>query len=136
MSSITASPPATWLRFLPALACMVAIYLLSDQPKLPEIRNLSAQLTSVLGHFTVYFALAVLLWWALRAFDLSTRQRVTIALTVAVLYGLSDEWHQRFVPGRTPDVMDVITDAIGATAGILVIERLARSRRFRRLIPR
>jgi VanZ family protein len=40
---------------------------------------------------------------------------------LAVLYGLSDEWHQSFVPGRTPDVVDILTDAIGAAIGLLLV---------------
>ena len=116
------------LRFLPALACMGVIFYLSHQTKLPDVPDLSAQVTSVLGHFTVYFALAALVWWALGAFDLTGRQRVGIAFTVAVLYGFSDEWHQSFIPGRTPDWRDIVTDAIGAACGLFIVTRLARSR--------
>ena len=45
---------------------------------------------------------------------------VTLATAVAAslisaLYGVSDELHQRFVPGRSPEALDVIVDALGAT---------------------
>jgi len=38
----------------------------------------------------------------------------------AVLYGISDEFHQAFVPMRSPDALDLLADAAGATiiAGI------------------
>jgi len=36
----------------------------------------------------------------------------------AVAFGISDEWHQSFVPGRSEDVADVVADAIGAALGI------------------
>ncbi len=132
MVTMSAKPTATRiaLRFLPALACMGAIFLLSHQSKLPDVPSLSGQVTSVLGHFTVYFALAVLVWWALGAFDLSGRQRVGIAIAIAVLYGISDEYHQSFIPGRTPDWRDVLTDTIGAACGLWVVTRLARSKTF------
>jgi len=29
------------------------------------------------------------------------------------LYGLSDEWHQSYVPGRQSDAMDWLADSIG-----------------------
>lgn len=134
MSSITFSKPTAPLRFLPALACMGLIFYLSDQPKLPAIPSLSEQATSVLGHLTVYFALTVLTWWGLGALELTSRQRVATAFAVAVLYGLSDEWHQSFVPGRTPDWRDLLTDAIGAAIGLLIATRLARSSRFGSLL--
>ena len=118
------------LRLLPALACMGVIFFLSHQSKLPEVPSLSGQVVSVLGHFSVYFALAALTWWALGIFDLSGRQRIGLAFAIALLYGISDEWHQSFIPGRTPDWRDVLTDAIGAACGLWVVTRLARSKTF------
>lgn len=136
MSSVTSSPTATLLRFLPALGWAGGIFYVSDQPTLPEVPGLASTITSILGHFTVYFVLAILLWWALGALALSPWQRVTIAFAGTVLYGISDEWHQSFVPGRQPDVLDVITDAIGAAVGLALIQRVASSDRFSHLIPK
>lgn len=132
MVTMPANPTALRLalRFLPALACMGVIFVLSHQPKLPEVPSVSAQLVSVLGHFTVYFVLAVLIWWALGIFDLTGRQRVGLSFAIAFLYGITDEWHQSFIPGRTPDWRDNLTDAIGAACGLWVVTRLARSKTF------
>ena len=43
----------------------------------------------------------------------------SFALFVAVLWGLSDEIHQAFVPGRSSELADVFADAIGAFVGIV-----------------
>ena len=136
MVTMPANPTALRiaLRFLPALACMGVIFALSHQSKLPEVPSISGQLVSALGHFTVYFALAVLIWWALGAFDIPGWQRVGLAFSIAFLYGISDEWHQSFIPGRTPDWRDNLTDAIGAACGLWVVTRLARSDRFGRFV--
>lgn len=40
------------------------------------------------------------------------------AWTLAALYGLSDEIHQHFSPGRTCSVYDVVLDALGAAAAL------------------
>ena len=40
------------------------------------------------------------------------------AFVIAVLYGVSDEFHQSFVPGRTPDAADVLADAVGAALAL------------------
>lgn len=47
------------------------------------------------------------------SFDWMKRQSVILAFVITCLYGVSDEFHQKFVPGRTPDVYDVVADAIG-----------------------
>jgi len=39
------------------------------------------------------------------------------AAALASLYGMSDEFHQRFVPGRSAEWADVLADAIGALLG-------------------
>jgi VanZ family protein len=56
------------------------------------------------------------------------------AFAVALLYGLSDEFHQAFVPGRHPDPLDIVTDIAGAAAALLAL-RLLRGR-LRRPDPR
>ena len=56
------------------------------------------------------------------------------AVVVATLYGISDEFHQYFVPPRQVEVRDVLADAIGASlaAGALYAwSRLANAKRQR-----
>jgi len=45
------------------------------------------------------------------------------AWAIATLYGLSDEFHQRFVPGRMFDLADWLADGIGAAIGAWVGSR-------------
>jgi VanZ like protein len=44
-----------------------------------------------------------------------------VGFVLAVLYGISDEWHQSFVPGRSSSVFDLATDAVGAIAALRAI---------------
>jgi VanZ family protein len=44
-----------------------------------------------------------------------------IAAAVSTLYGISDELHQWFVPGRTADWRDVVADSAGSALGAVVI---------------
>lgn len=113
-------------RFIPAVTWMGLIFLLSARETVPKPPGFDASLTSILGHFGVYAVLAALTWWALGGFAVTSRQRVAFAFGLALLYGISDEWHQSFVPGRQPDVFDVLVDAIGAAAGIAIAAWVAR----------
>lgn len=119
----------TLSRWLPPLIWMSVIFLLSHQPKADlAAAQPSAFLSAgdvdwnrfwqifftvdwdtVAGkgaHVVVFGMLTYLLW---RAWP-----RVWFVLTVALLYGISDEVHQLFIPGRTGRLLDVGFDALGA----------------------
>ncbi|HET6623275.1 MAG TPA: VanZ family protein [Gaiellaceae bacterium] len=53
-----------------------------------------------------------------------------VAVLAGVLYAVSDEVHQLFVPGRLGSPIDVAIDAVGVVAGVLLWERAARTRRL------
>jgi VanZ family protein len=118
---------ATVWRLLPAAATMSAIFALSAQRTLPRMPPVTPNLTQVVGHFSAYALLTLALWWALPARELTPRLRLGAAFVGAVIYGASDEWHQAFVPGRDPALVDLVVDAAGAAFALVVIERISRS---------
>lgn len=62
------------------------------------------------GHFLAYALLATLAYRA--------RPSYRLAFWLAVLYAISDEFHQSFVPGRTGMPLDVFIDSMGGLAGL------------------
>ena len=95
------------------------------------------------SHFLAYLMLGLLVSNALMEGDDSryNRRRRTwlIALGICVLYAMSDEFHQYFVPGRGAQVADVLLDSAGALTGIAMFEvgrRLSSGREPRRWRPR
>jgi hypothetical protein len=52
--------------------------------------------------------------------------RTGLAVVWAGAYGVSDEVHQAFVPGRSPDPWDWLADVVGAWVGATVVARAAR----------
>ena len=99
----------------PVVAQMGAIFFLSSLSEAPLPQGMSDHF----GHSVGYAMLAVLV---LRALAGATWQGVTAlrgAATVvfSTLYGMSDEWHQSFVPGRSPAWDDVAADFRGALLG-------------------
>src|SRR5437763_499012 len=65
-----------------------------------------------LGHLTEYAILASLLWRGLRGtfVQVSGRSIALLAFLVSAVFAASDEFHQSFVPTRTPAVQDVMID--------------------------
>ena len=74
---------------------------------------------SYVGHLGEYFVLGALLYIALRV-DSPPRRALVLAVALASGYGASDEFHQRFVAMRTPDVADWALDTVGALLGSLL----------------
>jgi VanZ family protein len=97
---------------------MAVIFGLSSRRSLPT-GGIDA--VSILGHFAVYAVLASLLTWGLRREGLPMRRALSLALALATLYGITDEIHQSFVPGRDPDPLDLLIDALGAGAALALI---------------
>ncbi|KGM94526.1 VanZ family protein [Clostridium novyi A str. 4552] len=71
------------------------------------------------AHFFIYLVLGILTLNALRKSEVKGYKGIIFALLICVIYAISDEIHQTFVPGRTGMVKDVFIDIAGATVGIL-----------------
>lgn len=104
---------------LPPLLWMGSIYALSAQPSLPSAPEPLIDLLLKKGaHMAGYAVLMVLVWRALANTQLAKRlgqpMGLVVAWTVTVLYAVSDEVHQTFVPGRSGRALDVLIDACGA----------------------
>ncbi len=66
-----------------------------------------------IAHFSVYGLLATLLVRVM-----PTRRGPWVAIVVVSLFGVSDEWHQSYTPGRSSDVMDWLADTVGAALAV------------------
>ena len=75
------------------------------------------------AHLLEYAGLGVLFLLPLASARLSqvTPRAAGIAVLLSTLYGVFDEVHQYFTPGRSPDVRDVVADVVGAAAGVAAV---------------
>ncbi len=110
------------LRYVPALLGAAAIFAVSSMPRPPIPEVLTFWNSDKLLHTAAYALLATLVLLGARARTgrLGRAARIEAAL-VATLYGVSDEWHQSFVPGRSTSVYDLVADAAGAMIGAFVV---------------
>lgn len=70
-----------------------------------------------LAHMVLYFGLGILLHLTFRNSDNAILQKYAaiFAVLLGVFYGITDEFHQSFVPGRTSSLHDLLADGIGVT---------------------
>lgn len=83
---------------------------------------------SPVGHFAEFFLLGCALANALR-WHLPLNRAALAAIAAASAYGITDEFHQLFVPMRSCDSADWAVDTVAAIAGALIICAIIRSRR-------
>ncbi len=110
------------LRWAPALAWMAGIFVLSSRSDLPKAAaSVMGELLLTAAHFVGYGILAILLAHALAL----PRHGKVVALVLAVLYGITDEFHQSFTPGRSASAVDLLVDLLGALCGLYLVKHSA-----------
>ena len=106
-----------WL-WVPPIVYMAAIFHFSSESNpMPEV---TTRVSDWILHSVEYAGLAVLLCGALVGEGLGWLLSVVLALTATSIYGASDEWHQVFVPLRSSEVRDWLSDTIGGAAGVVI----------------
>jgi VanZ family protein len=102
------------MRFLPLLGLITFLFLLSHTPgrSLPEATLFGLD---KLWHALAYASLAAAALWAwLPQVNKRPRQGLGAILLFCLLYGISDEFHQSFIPGRNASPADRAADVLGA----------------------
>lgn len=81
-------------------------------------------------HFTIYTVFAFLLTRQISE-DTSRWRAAALAIVVAMAFGAVDEWHQRFIPGRSTEFADWLADSFGAVIGTFMFLAFRRRNRSR-----
>ena len=118
------TPARALSLWLPPLALMVVIFVLSAQPSLDSGLGLLDTIGRKVVHFAEYALLCALWWRALRTV-VPARAAIAIAFALASLYAVSDEFHQSFVEGRHGSPVDWAIDTAGAGVAALALRRSA-----------
>jgi VanZ family protein len=109
--------PGRVSRWTPVVLYMAFIFGLSSVSTPPAL----PQGTDKDLHALLYAGLGIVL---VRALAGGVRRRVTggvaiLAVVIATLYGVTDEFHQYFVPPRQVEALDVAADGIGAAVSAI-----------------
>lgn len=110
-----------WYRPVPLLLAMAAIVYQSHQPgdsfSLPRIAHIDKLL-----HMLVYTVLGLTFLFALSPTWRHRRPLLAAvsAVLFCLLFGITDEFHQSFIPGRFPSGGDVVANTLGGVLAVLI----------------
>jgi hypothetical protein len=112
-----------WRYQFPPIGWAIVIFAISSLPGSVIPFSTPFQLDK-LFHAGIFFVLCFLLNRALFSqshFPSLSRYHLVISLLIVIAYGVSDELHQIFVPGRDPDIYDALADSLGGLACTLYL---------------
>lgn len=123
------------LCWLPAIALYGVITWLSSKPQLPGPESLVAQwVWFKTAHFLVYGSLTLFTWLGWQGSGWRGARAILATWFTLLIAASLDEWHQMYVPGRTPRPLDVFIDISAAYLVLrLVITRLPIARKIQSL---
>ena len=75
------------------------------------------------AHFIGYMILGILASGLILYYG-NINKKYLLAFLICVIYAISDEIHQLFVPGRSGQVRDVLIDSAGSLLGIIIVMAL------------
>ncbi|MGB0757432.1 MAG: VanZ family protein [Patescibacteria group bacterium] len=110
------------IRILLVLLWMGGIFIVSSVPSLQsELPSTVDFVLRKMAHMVEYFILTILVWFVLIDRKIFFSTKYLTAGMISFLYAVSDEFHQRFVPGRYGTSTDVMIDSIGIIVALVVI---------------
>ena len=86
------------------------------------VRQIAENLNNIIrkiAHFSIYLVLGVLVYNLLLCY-VKNKKAVLVALLTCLLYAISDEIHQIFIPGRAGQIKDVLIDFSGSFTGLIL----------------
>lgn len=123
-----------WPYLAPAIAWALVLFILSSISHLPSSHYLGNWEDKV-DHVAAYAILGALV---LRALTMNREvpgaRDMKLTLALGIFYGVTDEFHQYFVPGRFMDNKDLVADAVGVIAGMLFYLWLCKRRSLRQKV--
>lgn len=81
-------------------------------------QDIATFLTRKAAHAFIYFVLGILTFNLVKEYVPFKKHAILISIVFVLLYAVSDEFHQSFVPGRSAELRDVLIDTLAGTVGV------------------
>ena len=117
--------------WLPVIAWMIVIFIGSSIGNIPRVGGKTTDgLAHRVAHVIEFAVLGALTLRAMSRGQRIAQRELIFTLIVVALYGASDEFHQRFTPGRSSEGLSVLFDVAGGALGVWVYRWSTNRRRI------
>lgn len=108
--------------WLPPILWALVIFLFSSQPT-TKASGIHWQdfIIKKTAHVTEYFVFTILLFRAFKNSGRTVKNALLVSAVLAIVYALTDEFHQSFTPGRDPRLRDIGFDTLGALVATFTV---------------
>jgi VanZ family protein len=124
-----------WICWSLTIIYMIMIFYFSSLSYFPPGTLPAAKVSDLLKHAVLYFGLGVLFFFSYKSIKNANikNKAFLLALVSTILYGISDEIHQLFVPNRVCSFYDIIANSFGAFLGVGIMYLIRKKFKSRKL---
>lgn len=111
-----------YLINIPLIIYWLILFVLTS---LPSSSAITIGISDKIEHFGAYGLLSAVLYMNLffqKKFELLKKYPATFTLLIASIYGMLDEVHQLFIPGRSAEFLDWSADFLGSLLAVLIVK--------------
>lgn len=110
----------SWISWIITILIAIVIFYLSSQSFEKGAPGPAFPWKAFLYHLLAFFFFAFFLTISMTKGNYKYKHLILIAVVIGMLYGISDELHQAFVPNRACTFQDFMTDSVGVMmAGVV-----------------
>lgn len=71
-----------------------------------------------LAHFSIYAIGGIISYSLVNQYNIKLKKKIILSFGICLIYAITDEVHQAFIPDRSSQISDVLIDSLGALLGI------------------
>lgn len=112
------------LVYVPLVIYWVVLFIATS---IPADRMPSVGVGDKFSHFFAYLVLSALMFLAFsfqEKYKILKNYPAAMSALIASVYGIFDEFHQMFIPGRSAELLDLVADILGAIAGVILTRQV------------
>lgn len=95
-----------------------------SQEELENLVEISQPVIRKLAHYTIYTIGGFLIYNQQKQYNNTKKNKIINSTLIGIVYAITDEIHQLFVPGRSGKILDVGIDSLGVITGIIIYQIL------------